>query len=60
MTHRAKKYKATAKFNRLNALHIMRDSDNKIEKLDAAATLRRSSDVWTRRNNTNVTGFWRP
>ena len=60
MAHRTPKYKATFKFKRLDALHVMRDSDNKIEKLDAASTLRRSSDVWTKRNNTNVTGFWKP
>ena len=52
--------KAYAKFQRLNKLNEVANSEDKDLKLAARKTLRRSSDVWTKRNNTNVTGFWRP
>jgi hypothetical protein len=52
--------KAYAKFQRLNKLNESANSEDKDLKLAARKTLRRSSDVWTKRNNTNVTGFWRP
>lgn len=57
---RERKYAATYKAERLQALNALIDTGTVDEKIGARRAKAKGNDSWTRRHSTNVTGFHKP